>query len=118
MARDKHGPALAESPHAHPGRDLSFYLVLLVAVAPIWSVVPLSWGFVVYALHSGLVWSFSWKGSCLLALALCEVRPSDRSTPCAPYLISHSVLGVLQRVSLQPRRFHFWSKSQWPRRPA
>ena len=89
MACDKHSPALAESLHAAPRRDLSFYLVLIIAVAPIWSVVPLSWGFVVYALYAGLVWTFSWKGLCLFALALCEVRPSDRSTPCAPYLISH-----------------------------
>ena len=79
MAHSKLGPALPESLHPPPRRDLTFYLVLLVAVAPIWSIVPLSWGYVIYALHYGLVWTYSWKGWCLFSLALSEVRPSD---PC------------------------------------
>ena len=86
MASHKLVPALAESLQAPPRRDFTFYLVLALAVAPIWSIVPLSWAFVVYALHAGLVWSFSWKGWCLFALALCEVRPSDRAAVIAPYL--------------------------------
>ncbi|KAI0375603.1 hypothetical protein BV20DRAFT_959597 [Pilatotrama ljubarskyi] len=64
---------LAEKLHTPPRRDLSFYLVLLVGVLPIWSVVPLSWAFVIYALHAGLVWTFAWKGWCLFVLALSEV---------------------------------------------
>ncbi|KAI0638154.1 hypothetical protein C8Q77DRAFT_414283 [Trametes polyzona] len=64
---------LAERLHAPPRRDLTFYLVLVLAVLPIWSVVPLSWAFVVYALHSGLIWTFAWRGWGLFVLALGEV---------------------------------------------
>ncbi|RDX55582.1 hypothetical protein OH76DRAFT_1468814 [Lentinus brumalis] len=73
MSAEKLVPALAETLHAAPRRDFSFYLVLFVAVLPIWSVVPLSWAFVAYALHSGLFWTFSWRGWCLFTLALGEV---------------------------------------------
>ncbi|KAI0719588.1 hypothetical protein C8T65DRAFT_706265 [Cerioporus squamosus] len=73
MSAEKLIPALAETLHTPPRRDLSFYLVLFVAVLPIWSLVPLSWGFVVYALHYGLIWTFEWRGWCLFALALSEV---------------------------------------------
>ncbi|KAH9853506.1 hypothetical protein C2E23DRAFT_728408 [Lenzites betulinus] len=64
---------LAERPHIPPRRDLTFYLVLVLAVLPVWSIVPLSWAFVLYALHSGIVWTLTWHGWCLLALAFCEV---------------------------------------------
>ncbi|KAI0771592.1 hypothetical protein BD413DRAFT_613097 [Trametes elegans] len=70
---DKFVADLSETPHAPPRRGLSFYLVLFVAVLPIWSLVPLSWAFVIYALHYGLVWTFAWRGWCLFALALSEV---------------------------------------------
>ncbi|KAJ8481767.1 hypothetical protein ONZ51_g5790 [Trametes cubensis] len=53
---------LAEKLHSPPRRDLSFYLVLVVGVLPIWSIVPLSWAFVVYTLHYGLIWTFAWRG--------------------------------------------------------
>lgn len=69
---------LAEKLHTPARRDLTFYLVLFFAVLPIWSIVPLSWAFVIYALHSGLIWTFAWRGCGLFALALSEVRPSDR----------------------------------------
>ena len=49
-AAEKLLPALAETLHVPPRRDLSFYLVLFVAVLPIWSIVPLSWAFVAYSL--------------------------------------------------------------------
>jgi len=52
---------------------VSFYFVLLCLVVPVWSAIPLSWGFVVYALNSGRVWSFFWQGRILFAMALCEV---------------------------------------------
>ena len=65
---------VAERLHTPPQRDLSFYLVLALAVIPLWSVVPLSWAFVLYSLRSGLIWSFAWKGRSLFALALAEVR--------------------------------------------
>jgi hypothetical protein len=54
-------------------RNLSFYLVLLVAVMPLWSIVPLSWLFVVYSLRTGIIWSFGWRGKAWFIAALCEV---------------------------------------------
>jgi pimeloyl-ACP methyl ester carboxylesterase len=54
-------------------RDLSFYIVLLFVVAPLWGTVPLSWAFVVYALRSGSIWTYTWLGRSLFLLALCEV---------------------------------------------
>ena len=64
----------------HPGRrDLSFYAILCCLVLPIWSIVPAAWAFVVYSLHSGLVWTFAWRGKLLFAVALCEVSPMTSS---------------------------------------
>ncbi len=65
---------IAEKPYPPRARDLSFYLVLLFAVLPVWSTVPFSWAFVVYALRSGRIWSFAWRGRLSFAVALCEVR--------------------------------------------
>lgn len=65
---------IAERPHTPPRRDLSFYIVLIVAVIPLWSAVPLSWAFVLYSLRSGNIWSYAWKGQILFAFALVEVR--------------------------------------------
>ncbi|KAI0677587.1 hypothetical protein C8Q78DRAFT_960231 [Trametes maxima] len=70
---EKRASDLAEKLHTPPRRDLTFYLVLVVAVLPIWSVVPLSWAFVIHTLHSGLIWTFAWRGWGLFALALSEV---------------------------------------------
>ncbi len=86
MASEKLLPAVVDTLHTPPGRDLSFYLVLFVAVLPIWSVVPFSWAFVIYALHYGLIWNFSWRGWTVFAVALSEVRPSDHFIPVAPLL--------------------------------
>ncbi|TBU32806.1 hypothetical protein BD311DRAFT_686062 [Dichomitus squalens] len=73
MTAEKLLPAVAETLYPPPRRDLTFYLVLLLAVAPIWSVVPISWAFVIYALHYDLIWTFSWRGWALLTVALSEV---------------------------------------------
>ena len=70
---------IAEILHQPRSKTLSFYLVLLIAVLPIWSIVPAAWAFVVYSLHSGLVWTFAWRGKLLFALALCEVSPMTSS---------------------------------------
>ena len=68
---------IAEILHQPRSKTLSFYLVLLIAVLPIWSIVPAAWAFVVYSLHSGLVWTFAWRGKLLFAVALCEVSPES-----------------------------------------
>lgn len=54
-------------------RDLSFFLVALLVVAPLRLVAPLSWIFVVYSLYTGFIWSFTWRGNLFFAFALCEV---------------------------------------------
>ncbi|KAF5344126.1 hypothetical protein D9758_008873 [Tetrapyrgos nigripes] len=64
----------SELPHAPPSRRTwSYYFVLLVLVAPLWSSVPLSWAFVIYSLRFGKIWSYSWPGLLLFALTLSEV---------------------------------------------
>jgi hypothetical protein len=55
-------------------RNLSFYLVLIIAVLPLWLIVPFSWLFVVYTLRTGVIWSFGWRGRAWFATALCEVN--------------------------------------------
>ncbi|CAL1707594.1 unnamed protein product [Somion occarium] len=64
---------IAELLHLPPRKNLSFHLVLLFAVLPIWSVIPISWGFVAYCLFSCSIWTFAWYGKLLFAWALCEV---------------------------------------------
>ena len=65
---------ISEKLHLPRRRDLSFYLVLILAVLPLWSIVPLSWAFVIYSLRSGAIWWYSWKSQALFAVALVEVR--------------------------------------------
>lgn len=59
-------------------RTLSFYFVLFFAVIPVWSVIPLSWAFVAYALYTRGFQESDWGWRALLALASCEVRPFVR----------------------------------------
>ncbi|KAJ7665543.1 hypothetical protein B0H17DRAFT_1090892 [Mycena rosella] len=67
------GLDICEKPDSPRRRDLSFFFVALVLVAPLRAVAPLSWAFVVYALRTGSIWSFVWRGRLAFALALCEV---------------------------------------------
>lgn len=64
---------VSELTHPPRRRTFSFYLVLFFAVVPVWSIVPLSWFFVVYSLRTGIVWSFAFRGKIWFAAALCEV---------------------------------------------
>jgi hypothetical protein len=64
----------AEQPPPHRNRDLSFYLVLLFCVVPVWSAVPVSWLFVIHTLGSGKFWSFSGLWWTLFILTLLEVN--------------------------------------------
>lgn len=81
---------IAENPHPPRPKDLSYYLVLLFAVIPIWSVVPASWAFVIYSLRTGKIYTFAWKGRLYFAVALCEVRFLHR----CPRPISASIQNV------------------------
>ncbi|KAI0796702.1 hypothetical protein C8Q75DRAFT_710801 [Abortiporus biennis] len=64
---------IAEKVHPPRRRDATFYLVLLFAVIPLWSIIPLSWAYVVYVLHTGKIWHLSWKETSIFAFALSEV---------------------------------------------
>ena len=64
---------LAEQLHISRRRDITFYVALFVGVIPVWSIVPLSWAFVLYVLRSGKIWSLSLFGSVVFIAALCEV---------------------------------------------
>ena len=65
---------ISERPPRSPSRDLSYYLVLVALVFPVWSIPLFSWAFVVYELKGGGLWSLSWHGKALFTYALAEVR--------------------------------------------
>jgi hypothetical protein len=71
---------IAEEPLRLRPRALSFYIVLLWIIVPLWSTLLISWAFVIYALHSGRVWTFARPNIILFAIALCEVS----RTSCLP----------------------------------
>jgi hypothetical protein len=101
----------SEVPYPVPThRSLSYYFVLLVLVAPLWSSVPLSWAFVLYSLRSGKIWSFSWPGHLLFILTLFEVGSDTTSNP-TTYLHNISLAGHLQRIPLPSRQTHLTSCS-------
>lgn len=60
-----------------PSRSWTYWLVLFFAVAPIWSLVPLSWAYVIYILRTGKVWTLGWKGYITFGWALAEVGISS-----------------------------------------
>lgn len=64
---------IAELPPPAHRRSLSFYVVLLFIVLPVWSAIPLAWTFVIYSLHTGRIWSYSARGQFCFALAFAEV---------------------------------------------
>lgn len=64
---------ISELPAPQRPRQLSFYLVFSGIVLPFWSVPPLSWLFLIYAIRTRFFF-FSWHGRICLALALSEVR--------------------------------------------
>ncbi|GLB33884.1 hypothetical protein LshimejAT787_0107680 [Lyophyllum shimeji] len=63
---------IAELPVPLRQRTLSFYAVLILLVIPLWSTLPLSWGFVIFSTFSRRITIFAWPGP-LFAVALCEV---------------------------------------------
>ncbi|KAG5648997.1 hypothetical protein DXG03_000346 [Asterophora parasitica] len=75
-------------------RTLSFYVVLICLVVPLWSTIPISWLFVIHTLVSARLGSFAWLGQLLFAVALWEVlfsvyylylsRHVSRPAPCGP----------------------------------
>ena len=66
-------PDVSDVPYVPPRRDFSFYAVLLVAVLPVWGLVPLSWVVVIHALYSGKVRFLALQGRIFFFVVLCEV---------------------------------------------
>ncbi|KAH8113258.1 hypothetical protein DFH11DRAFT_1689439 [Phellopilus nigrolimitatus] len=64
---------ISETPPPAVRRDASYYFVLFFFVGPIWSVVPVSWAYVLHSLSYWKILSYSSKGQVLFVLALCEV---------------------------------------------
>ncbi len=102
---------IAEKTYPPRTRSLSFYLVLLFVVVPVWSVVPLSWAFVVCVLYSGRIWSLAWRGRLSLAVALCEVRFYDPDHFSTASLTLPT--GLIQPVSLLPCLIYLESYQWW-----
>ncbi|EPQ59444.1 hypothetical protein GLOTRDRAFT_109691 [Gloeophyllum trabeum ATCC 11539] len=82
-------------------RDVSFYLVLVFAVGPIWSIVPLSWAYVVYNLWSGRVWFLSWHEAAAFGAAVCEAFFSIYYYQLSRYVSGPSPLPAGNLVELQ-----------------
>ncbi|KAF8551453.1 hypothetical protein OG21DRAFT_1478115 [Imleria badia] len=62
-----------EIPFRPPPRTLSYYLVLLCVVLPVWFITPFSWSFVIYTLYNAEFSSHGWNAKLFFAVALCEV---------------------------------------------
>ncbi|KAI0347262.1 hypothetical protein BDW22DRAFT_1480926 [Trametopsis cervina] len=84
-----------------PPRSWDYWLVLLVAVVPIWSVMPVSWGYVLYILWFGQVWTLGWKGRVGLVISLAEVCFSVYHYQLARYVGGPCVLGPGNLTELQ-----------------
>ena len=54
-------------------RTLTYYLVLVIFVFPIWGIVPASWAYVVYTIVGSYFFSYSLGKQALFLLACCEV---------------------------------------------
>lgn len=64
---------VSETPPPPFKRGVSYYFVLIFFVGPIWSIVPASWAFVLYALTNRAKALTSTNYKILFVLALCEV---------------------------------------------
>jgi hypothetical protein len=93
MAQD-----IAEIPPPPRRRTLSYYVVLMCLVAPLWSSVLVSWAFVINSLRSGRIWSFAWPGRILFAVTLCEVSFVTNCNVCNAKLKYHHTVQVFFSV--------------------
>lgn len=105
-------PALDELARPTQRRTLSFYLCLVLAVLPVYSVAPLSFAYVLHSLatlHSLLNsdgWQWSWTYSALFVFCLAEVHTTThsllpRAEHCAGFVqpLSLQVVPLNRRVS-------------------
>lgn len=71
MAQD--GICISEVPEIPRQRSRCFYSALFTIVLPLWSVIPLSWTFVIWSLYTGRIWLYRYPGLALFTGALVEV---------------------------------------------
>ncbi|KAJ2920134.1 hypothetical protein MD484_g331, partial [Candolleomyces efflorescens] len=90
-----------ESPAPERPRQTSFYVAFVVAVLPLWSLVPASWLFVTYSLHTGRIWAYGFAGRTLFSLALCEVFFSVYHYQLAKQVAAPSPCGAAEPVEMQ-----------------
>src|SRR5882757_5328607 len=99
---------ISEHPRHPPTRTLSFYLVLVFCVLPVWSIPIFSWFFALYELRGGGIWGLSWHGKALFTYSLSEARwPTAQSLP-SPNLTSLA-LGPVLNILL-----HSLQVCRWP----
>ncbi len=120
---------ISEHPRRSPTRTLSFYLVLVLCVLPVWSIPICSWLFVLYELSGGGIWGLSWHGKALFTYALTEARRSPTkslrlcqiqppcSRSCSQYTTTSSTSSsmVLARLLQEMQRSVPWPSNVLPR---
>ncbi|TCD68184.1 hypothetical protein EIP91_011355 [Steccherinum ochraceum] len=92
---------ISEKAHEPRKRTKSFYFVLFFGVIPVWSVIPLSWAYVSYALYSGLIWIPDWRWRSLFALAASEVLFSIYYFCMSHYIAGPSPMATNSLAELQ-----------------
>jgi hypothetical protein len=80
MAQD--GLCISELPEVPRQRSRCFYSALFTFILPLWSLIPLSWGFVIWSLYTGRIWLYRYPGLFLFAVALVEVSASPNRVTC------------------------------------
>src|SRR5712672_6382 len=106
---------ISELPLHPPNRTLSFYIVLLFLVFPIWSIPIFSWSFVLYELRGGGIWGLSWHGKALFTYALAEAR-GLANQPSPLLVLTTLALGAILGIPLRSLQVCRWSLSDPPRK--
>ncbi|KAI0034072.1 hypothetical protein K488DRAFT_77450 [Vararia minispora EC-137] len=74
---------VSETPRSPGSRNFAFYAALVLFVGPLWSIVPLSWIFVLYSLFTGAVWQYHAPRLALFIFAVAEVFFSVHYASCS-----------------------------------
>lgn len=106
---------ISEHPRHSPARNLSFYLVLVFCVLPVWSIPIFSWSFVLYELRGGGISGLSWHGRALFTYALAEACQSTTQSLPLPESTSFA-LGPVLNTLLYSVQICRWPLSDFPRK--
>ncbi|KAH6915372.1 hypothetical protein BKA70DRAFT_575633 [Coprinopsis sp. MPI-PUGE-AT-0042] len=69
----QNGLCISEVPEIPRQRSRCFYSALFSFILPLWSVIPISWAFVIWSLYTGRIWLYRYPGLTLFTGALVEV---------------------------------------------